>query len=429
VEAARQHGELLHGHAHGHVVIGQKLPHAQCRWRQRAYKVADLPDVLAELVGQEDTFFSQASFYGYKRNLNQLAGIAALWGDVDFHTKPQLAGMHPLGVVEEALILLERAKIPVPSLAIGSGRGLYLLWLHGLIPRAALPRWNLCQERINEALLPLGADAAANDAARVLRLVGTVNSKSGVVVEALRPPGEVWSFDDLADEILPYTREEYAEVRDLRIARAKRRPDRKLWTPLHRLNVASLMEGRLADLQLLLRLRWDADEAPPGQRDKWMLVAGTSMSWLAPNTEVRRREARELAREAAAWAEGETQTRLYSVIQRAVMAERGEKVSYGSKEVDPRYRFKTQTIMDWLEIDAAEEPHMRVLISKTEKERRRAEKRRQAGMVPQWSISATATDKRTEAIGMATEGRSFEEIAAAVGRSVHTVKSYVYGRR
>jgi hypothetical protein len=53
----------------------------------------------------------------------------------------------------------------------------------------------------------------------VLRLVGTVNRRSGSVVEAILPVNQVWDFDALADEILPLQR---AELVALRLERARR---------------------------------------------------------------------------------------------------------------------------------------------------------------------------------------------------------------
>jgi hypothetical protein len=407
------------------VVLARKDP----RWRQRAYPVSKLADVLPELTGETDVYFAQGRFFGYKRLVAELAGISAAWSDMDFYKVPKLRDMHPLAVLEEALILLERAKIPAPSLAISTGRGLAILWLHDPVPRQALPRWNLVQQRLHEALKPLGADAGAKDAARVLRLAGTVNGKSGTFVEALRPPGEVWEFDRLADEILPHTREEMAELRDLRVQRAARRPERRLWTPGQGLTVATLWEARLTDLQMLLRLRWDREELPPGHRDKWMLVAGCGMAWLAANPEVMRRELFALAREVGGWPEGETATRMQAVIGRAMRAEAGEKIVYGGVEVDPRYRLRTQTVQDWLEITAEEERHMKTLISQTQKARRRAEKRRREGATPQEAIVSRAANRREEARRRSAEGEPHKDIATALGVSVHSVRSYVHGRR
>lgn len=421
-----RHGEVLHGAgAPRHHVVLARCSHG---WRQRAYPVSKLADILPELTGETDVYFTQGRFYGYRRLVANLAGISAAWSEMDFYKVPELQGMHPLAVFEEALTLLERAKIPTPSLAISTGRGLAALWLHDPVPRQALPRWNAVQKRLHEVLKPLGADAGAKDAARVLRLAGTVNGKSGKVVEALRPPGEVWEFDRLADEVLPYTREEMAELRDLRIQRAARRPKRRLWTPGQRLTAGTLWEARLSDLQLLLRLRWDG-ELPPGRRDKWLFLAGCAMSWLAANPEVMRRELYALAREAGGWSEGETVSRLGTVIYRAMMAEGGEKIVYGGVEVDPRYRFKNQTVLDWLEITADEERHMKTLISQTEKARRRAEKRRREGATPRQVIASKAANRREEARRRAAGGEPHKDIAEALGLSVHTVRSYVHGRR
>jgi len=418
------HAKALHGagQARHYVVLAQQ----HHGWRQRAYPVSNLPDILPELAGEDDVYFTQGRFWGYKREVAQLAGISALWSDIDFYNVPELRGMHPLGVLEDALVLLERALIPAPSLAISTGRGVAPLWLHSSVPRAALPKWNACQKRIFEVLKPLGADGGAKDAARVLRLAGTVNTKSGALVEMLRPPGEVWEFGDLANEVLPLTREEWAEVRDLRIQRARRRPEKRLWTPGRGLTVATLWEARLSDLQMLLRLRWDQEELPPGQRDHWLFLAGCGMSWLASDPEVLRRELYSLAREVGGWPEGETAARMHSVIRRAMRAEAGEKIAYGSIEVDPRYRFKTQTIQDWLEITAEEERHMRTLISSTEKDRRRLEKARAAGVIARKEYEDRAAYRRAEARRMAAEGVSFKEIGEALGVSPRTVERYVW---
>lgn len=60
----------------------------------------------------------------------------------------------------------------------------------------------------------MGADPGAKDAARVLRLVGTYNSKSGKLVESIfENLDEVWGFGELADEILPLPQEQFEEQR------------------------------------------------------------------------------------------------------------------------------------------------------------------------------------------------------------------------
>jgi hypothetical protein len=82
-------------------------------------------------------------------------------------------------VLDLALKSLSAAAMPEPTLAISSGRGLYLLWLHSPIPRAALPRWTACQHELYEVLRLHGTDRAALAAARVLRVVGTLHDGLG----------------------------------------------------------------------------------------------------------------------------------------------------------------------------------------------------------------------------------------------------------
>lgn len=106
------------------------------------------------------------------------------------------------------------AKLPYPSLAISTGRGLALVWRHEPVSKHVLPKWARCQQCIIEALEELGADPGAKDAARVLRLVGTYNSKSGTLVEIISENlDEVWEFGDLAEDILPVPQERFEEQR------------------------------------------------------------------------------------------------------------------------------------------------------------------------------------------------------------------------
>jgi hypothetical protein len=180
--------------------------------------------------GHADVYLSTQRFRG-RRLVAFLLSLSELYADLDYYRVPELVGADPRRVLELALEALGAAGIPEPSLAISSGRGLYLLWLHSPIPRSALPRWSACQREICRVLRHLGADSIAVDAARVLRLIGTRHGGANAMVEAITPAGEVWDFNKLADRILPLTR---AELHDLRIQRALRRarsPSERLRTP------------------------------------------------------------------------------------------------------------------------------------------------------------------------------------------------------
>lgn len=382
------------------------------RWKEYPVSVKDLPYVVGYLQGHKDVYISQNRFFARLRRIATLGQLDAMWADLDYYRNPELAGLHPLKVLELALERLKGEGIPEPSFAVFTGRGLVLVWLHYPVPRAALPRWNACQQRLYEVLKDLGADRLARDAARVLRLIGTVNSKTGVLVEALTPAEDPWPFDRLADAILPLTR---AEIRDLRVARALR--GKTVVRPPQAFTEATLWEARLSDLQKLLWLRWFG-RLPPGQRDAWLFIAGVAMSWLCI-PEVLLRELFALAYQVADWDEKETRTRLHAVIKRAHMAARGETIEWNGQRIDPRYRFTNETIIEWLQITPEEQEQLSVIKDKKgqrELNRLRQERfRREAGAIPREEYLAQAEMRRQEALKLLSEGKTIGEIAKILG--------------
>ena len=346
-----EHALALHPTGLGRVTIARR---SDGSWRETSVPVNDLAYMVRHLRGEQDVYLTQNRFYGQRRLVSRLAELDALFVDLDFY-KTTHAGAHPQHVLGLALETLEQARVPGPSFAVSSGRGLALIWLHRPVPRAALPRWRACQEMLCRTLKPLGADRQATDAARVLRLVGTRNSRSDTLVEAILPAGEVWDFDTLADEILPRSR---AELIVLNLERARRRAAEKgsssrprpaLW-----FTAASLWELRLAELQRLREHRWFG-ALPEGQRNLWMLLAGVAVSYLVPAPLVRR-EIIALANQVTGghWRERETLSGTSTIIARAEQAARGEKVEYRGQCVDPRYRFRTASIVEALDITETE---------------------------------------------------------------------------
>jgi hypothetical protein len=422
-----EHGALLHPPSRpGSVCIGQRMAggRPETRWVQRCYPVADLPEILPALAEEEDVYITHNRFWG-RRKITHLAELGALALDLDFYRIPEFRGASASGVLLDVLTVLERRRLPAPSLAVGSGRGLYLFWLHSPVPRAALPRWNACQRELVEALEQVGADKQAKDAARVLRVVGTRHRGAGVMVEALTPPGDVWEFSDLADEILPYTRAEMADIRIQKAARRAERPQKSLWTPPEGFTAATLWESRLTDLQRLREIRWFG-EPMPDYRNRWLFLAGVGMSYIAIPT-VLQRELFALAHQVGGWSDGHTRSKMHAVFRTVREHWKRERDDRGRHTgPDPRYRFHNQTIIDWLEITAAEEREMQTIISGDERRRRDRERkrkdRRQAGAVPQAERQAATEERRREAHRLRSEGLSYRKIAARLDISHEAVR-------
>ena len=189
--------------------------------RQTSYRVDLLPQVLAALDPDIDSYMSQATFFRPNRRLVNLWHLPLCFVDLDTY-KTAYGKLH-----EEPLSLAVRQHltdegIPPASLVVHSGRGVYLKWLlKSPLPQAALPRWNAVQRELVSRLADLGADPKARDASRVLRLVSTCNTKQPdpefrkvrvLWVEEADGAPLLHDFEQLAEAVLPFTRDEAATI-------------------------------------------------------------------------------------------------------------------------------------------------------------------------------------------------------------------------
>lgn len=141
-----------------------------------------------QYFGVDDCYCSLNSFFSPRRKDNSKSGrkvdnvkhLNALYVDIDCYNKEYTP--------DQVLMQLQDDyfghSIPQPTFAIHSGRGLYLIWRIDE-DRNALPRWKAVQRYLFNVLQPFGADEKALDAARVLRVPTTRNSKSGTMVRVM----------------------------------------------------------------------------------------------------------------------------------------------------------------------------------------------------------------------------------------------------
>lgn len=107
----------------------------------------------------------------------------------------------------------------------------------------ALPLWKAIQEYLYSQLKAFGADRKALDATRVLRVPGSINSKSGTRVKILERYDYVYTLREIQREFLP----------DLDENRQKKKGRPKKIVYIHR--ERSLYQGRILDLVKLCELR------------------------------------------------------------------------------------------------------------------------------------------------------------------------------
>ena len=145
-----------------------------------------------------DAYISMNSFRIWNsRKTENIKSLNALYTDIDCYKH----GFTP----EQVIFTLEQdyfdRVIPCPTFIIKSGRGLYLIWkIYQGEDRKALPIWQKVQEYLYEKLKLFGADRQALDAARVLRVPGSVHSETGNTVTIANFNDVQYTLDEIIEE-------------------------------------------------------------------------------------------------------------------------------------------------------------------------------------------------------------------------------------
>jgi len=389
--------------------------------KQRSYRLSELPEVLKLIETNNDVWIAQNEFIKTDRKKINLGRITSCYVDLDFY-KLNHSWRSPEHAAHDLLEHLTKYHIPLPSLIIDSGRGLQVKWVLEPLPARAFPRWELVQKSLAEHLLSFGADMRALDVSRVLRLVGTTNTRSGRIVKVIyadtvRP----LEFDTLADAVLPFTREELKAMREARpqFEQAPIKQSRVNYETkgLRQLSVRTLWWDRLADLRTLVALRGWTGRVPEGHRDTFLWVACIALCWRMPLPWVRS-ELHEIGLEfASSMPVSERMAILTTTLARAEAAARGETIEFKGEMVDPRYRMSNQRLIELLEITPEEERQLTTMISKSTKRDRekKSNLRRAPGVIERGTYLENAETKRATARILKAQGKTWGEIAEELG--------------
>jgi hypothetical protein len=180
---------------------------------QRMSHMKNLPSILEHCQGRPEHYISQCTFNpknGIFRRVASVNQLTSLWVDLDYYkfADSELCTLldDDGDAVDTILNLCHERHAKgfslVPTMIVRSGRGIYVKWIFShFLPAVAHPRWRACQDALIEIFRPLQADKAAKDAARVLRIIGSTNSKSNTQVRVIFK-WKLHFFDDLAALLL-----------------------------------------------------------------------------------------------------------------------------------------------------------------------------------------------------------------------------------
>ena len=394
------------------------------KWQTFTYD--DAPKYIPTFVKQADVYVTPNAFYGW-RTIKNLHTLQALFVDIDLHHLDfslEESLLQIPALVEDRLDRLVRAQIPEPNCIVYSGRGVHLYWLISPTHPNALPRWQACQRRLVDVC---GADKQSADATRVLRLVGSTNSKvNNFTVKAEERHKKIFDFDWLHDQVMPLTRQEHKEkIRDINVLRA----NKGLKPVSTSKNTGSIYarwylvyQDLLIIIEYQINLNKKGPGLPSGMRDLLLYHLANALSWFTISDALEN-EVAECARKfTPSLSHQEALSYCSSVINRA------KKTQIEGKE--HRYRYRRETIYRELEDLIPEEvlPRLRAIIpSELARERkleRTLESRRENGVAERSVYRESLQTNKSKAIELKAQGLKYKEIALELNLSIDTIKGY-----
>lgn len=295
-----------------------------------------------ELVTQDlkamDTYISMNTFYKTYRRIECLKELRACYIDLDiYNTK---------FTKEQVIMNLEEnyynQSIPIPNFVMDSGRGLYLIWLINTVPSKALPLWKAIEEYLYKELKDFGADRKALDPTRILRVEGSINSKSNTKVKILDENDYIYDLREIQKNFLP----------ELQPSKNKKgRPKKTVY--IHR--ERSLYQARLNDLITICELR---EYDLRGHRELILFLYRYYLCYFTEDTEKALQDTLELNSKFIA------PLREKEVISATRSAERVY------LKQDKQYKYKNETLIELLDITEQEQMKLSIIFSQEEYKRR-----------------------------------------------------------
>lgn len=336
IEESKNHLKNLHKDSKGYITIASKNPN----YKQWHYKSGELIENAEEILNSINTYVSQNTFYKPQRRIENIKELRAIYIDIDCQNTKYSK--------EAVRYFLEKdlygSKIPRPNYLIDSGRGLYYIILIEPVPSVAMPLWYAVQRYLYNELKEFGADANALDPTRVLRVVGTINSKSNSYVEILDMEGYEYSLREIQEEYLP----DISEKREKKKGRPKK--------VVSLFNEYSLYHARVVDIAKVCELR---DYDVKGHREVILFLYRYFTCCFLSDPD----EALEKALELNAMFKEPLPEK--EVITDTKSAEKAYEIR--------KYKYTNAKLIKILDITLEEQQHLRTIISSKEKYRRCAD--------------------------------------------------------
>ncbi|MDO4536475.1 MAG: DNA-binding response regulator, partial [Clostridium perfringens] len=327
---------IVHGNSEGWITKAKISNGGYKQWHYKHMQLVELK------YDEDNLYITLNTFYKTYRRLECLKELNALFIDLD---------TYKTGFTKEQILmnLCENyfgKNVPIPNLIIDSGRGLYLIWLIKKVPSMALPLWKAAEEYLYKTLKEFGADRQALDATRILRVPGSINSKTHTEVKIIDNYDYLYELREIQNEYMPELSEKVSVRRG--------RPKKVKYIYRER----SLYYARLQDIIKLCKLRkYDLK----GHRELILFLYRYYLCYFTEDVEKSLNDTLELN------SMFKQPLREKEVVSATKSAERV------FKNQNKDYKYKNETLINLLEISDEEQREMKTIISKEEYKRRNNE--------------------------------------------------------
>lgn len=382
-----------------------------------------------EKAGHKDVYMGVNAVLPYQRRcVENVNYLTSQFVDVDCYN----LGLTQEQALTASLEICKQSGVPEPSRVIDSGRGIYLEWFFsnpvycGKKAENANSRkiaWTITQESLIELFSSIGADPKCKDASRVLRIVGSVNSKSNTTVSTIFV-GDHLESPFTITKILTPKKEKVERIKPTvkplkQVTRTITRKDGiiSLLTPM------SLAYSRMDDLRTLAELRG-------GKLTDHREMA---IFYYAMAASVFYGDQRDLIRsvedymESAILLNGKYKIKnvsklLVSLLRRHKETQDNRK---GGCYISVNYKARNATIIKSLAITEHEQQFLKTIISKEEKYNRKKLKRAADGVVSREEYRSKAAGKKARAVELKATGLSNKQISDELSVHIKTVQRYL----
>ena len=322
-------------------------------------------DEVEKFYGLNNVFISPNTFFIKKRSIRNIRHLRSLYVDLDL----DLSKISKSEAVYKVFVLAEEGKIPRPTMAVDSGRGIHLYWRIESAPYGALYTWQQLEDYLYNNLKHLWADRSATDAARLLRLPNTINSRNNEFCKVLYVDHDlIYSMYDLREKFLGYGGESSHTKKD------KRGKNKGKITRIF--NSYSLHLTRIQDIEMLCQLRnWDIK----GYRNKvlhcWVYWQGIYVRDLERLGEMalefNNTFSEPLADQVVEAVVSSCDRAIESFLEHQRRLTNEENLSGSESPLRATgYNYRNSTLIDMLDITEEEQRHLKTIIGTNERYRR-----------------------------------------------------------